>query len=210
MEKISQINNKRDKDLGNFIVLNEEEGELHIFLPNTGSISKGSKKLQESILETAKNKIGPVKREKTDSEQDLSSGWPHNRIWHKYFGDKYQINTLREEIYVGAAGESEQIILAIQKGVASGVAGAITIKIIDLVKRLFQNSKSDFSHDEKIAKAEKLLQKRFKVTGELTYEEIKQDKSSTYLRVIDERGYKYELEIDAESEALLININPLQ
>ena len=57
---------------------------------------------------------------------------------------------------------------------------------------------------------EELLKKRFGVVGDVEYEEIKQDNSKTYLRVIDDQGKRFELTIDTETEAFFISIKPLQ
>jgi len=210
MKDIKKLNSKCEDDFGTYIIHAEGKEEIHIYLPYEGGITEESKNIRKSIIKVAEEKIGPITKKEKDYKKDLSSGWPHYRSWEYISGDEFQLSILEEERYVGVAGEYEQIIFALQVGVASGVAGAITTTIISYIKRLYANRKNNLTPDKKIEKAEKLLKKRFGVVGDVEYEEIKQDNSKTYLRVIDDQGKRFELTIDTETEAFLISIKPLQ
>lgn len=190
---------KTDPEIGNIVVIDTDGSESHILLPDFRNFDD-DREIQKYILNMVMEKLGAYdKIDNFHSEEQLTHGL-YTIEAKSYQSRSYRLDIIEDELYVGASGGTEQIILALLSGAAGGIAGAITTQIYSAITDRFASaydSKSEERNRDSLCQTiEKILIKRFKASKPLKFIEIESSEDNLSCVVMDSNGLTYDAKLE--------------
>jgi hypothetical protein len=192
---------------GDVVVRCSDGTETHIFFAQHLGDGQDSTEPLQVVNEVAEAQLGPVRADvEGGGTVTRPDAWPVTLDWKRREASDYFIEHRLQEFYVGAAGVSEQIVLAVYAGVASGVAAAITSEIIHRLRRLGtpQRAGDGPTDRDPTTLVQSYLHKHCGAAGELVVQARDQSDKYTELVLTDDRGVEFRVRVEDDGAVVAI------
>jgi hypothetical protein len=198
-----------DLEVGNIIIEHTDGSESHIFPPEPNNFDDDGE-IREKCFQIVSNELGVFDEISEYSREEEKSSGVYSVAGKSYKSSKCKLDVIQDEMYFGASGGTEQIILAIFGGVAGGIATVISTKLFDLIAdktiSVYSDSIPARSLDKKQRIIEKILIKRFHAKSPIQYLKVKHGKNVTECEIEDSHKKKYFAQIKERGGVLHFDI----
>ena len=198
-----------DRDLGDVAISAPGGEEIHVFSSALGLPFDDDGEIAESVRAWLESELGEIHDVRERSHHETLSYGEYSAWSKKYLADSYELEVINDEVYVGAAGGTEQIILAIVSGAVGGSVGALMSMIVERAKKEAAGSHDHWTDDKRLEKLQTLLTKRFGAQPPVTFERIRRHQDRTSYVATDADGKRFRVLVGGDEAILTVELKQL-
>jgi hypothetical protein len=188
-----------EREIGD-ILIQFNDSSLHFFIPEDLDFFEINREELSKFIEDIQSLLGEVEKEKKDVKVEGKGFGEYTVDSTLYLSKEYRLNHLQDEIYIGASGGTDQIILElISVGFATGIGAELSRRLFELILSNTKYSNQVHSKEEIYSKVKKLLYKQYGAAGEITFKKLEEKDDFFELAAIDSRGKVFEIKINVKS-----------